>query len=185
MVLRILYGGSDHNVSEAHLKLTLDKASHLGFNMVIMATKKANVSTLRAEQTATGTNAMPNTLIMPVIYGWDDGSTGTKNTPQCKAAREASKTDPTCPDHVNGCDRSPYCFNMIILDVIKHFQVDKQQQISITQLSTYVPKDWITNSNNYPVSSTCSNSYLACAIGNIPLPTSCPRPQFSFNINQV
>ncbi len=138
-----------------------------------------------AVQKWTASNAMPTTVIIPIIYGWDAGALGTKNTSQCKAAREASKIDPTCPDHINGCDQSPYCYNMIILDVIKHFQIDRQIPISITQLSTYVPKDWITNSNNYLILSTCSNSFLACAIGNISLPNDCPKPQFRFNINQV
>ncbi len=65
MALKILYGGTDHDVTEAHLKAVLDKASQIGLNMVIMATKKANVVALKAEQAATGTNAMKKA----VVYG--------------------------------------------------------------------------------------------------------------------
>jgi len=65
MALKILYGGTDHDLRESHLKEVLDSASQIGLNMVIIATKKSNVAILRAEQIATGTNAMRNA----VIYG--------------------------------------------------------------------------------------------------------------------
>ncbi len=120
-------------------------------------------------------NVVSNTAITAAVYGWDAGGGGTTSRTACvnRPGDPLDKNRPWVKE----------CFNNNILDSLYNLSVTNPHGAHVTQIIWNIPPEWINNSYLYPCTSGSWN--LACAIGGIPLPPTCPKPQFTFNINQV
>lgn len=119
--------------------------------------------------------AMPNTIIVCGVYGWDAGEGGSTGRL-------------TCPKLPNG--QPDYgvrdCWNNDYLNAINILNNVNKIRVQITQTQWFMYWGYLNNWQDYTGSCPLvRGTWLECAIGNIPVPDECPQPQFNFQITQM